>query len=330
MSMRVFVTGGAGYIGSHVVRRLLHAGHDVLVYDNLSSGHREALPQAPLVVGDITDTAHLRQTLIDYHPDAVMHFAGLISVSESTSEPDRYYRVNTLAGLSLLSLMHELGIMRIVFSSTAAVYGVPLQVPIPESHPTAPINPYGCSKLAFEFMLSSFSRAYGLGFVSLRYFNAAGADPSGDIGEDHPVESHLVPLVLRTALNDGPPLCVYGDDYDTPDGTCIRDYIHVTDLADAHVLALPAIVKGQGAFYNVGTGSGHSVRQVISAAEAVIGRPVPFTVAPRRPGDPPVLVASGDRIARDLGWKPKLSSLQDILRSAWKWHQSHPHGFRKS
>ena len=223
--MKVLVTGGAGYIGSHVVSHLVKAGHDVLVFDNLTSGHREAVGSVALEVGDITDTAHLRRTLAAYRPDAVIHFAGLIQVAESVHKPMEYYRTNSAGGLGLLSLVVELGIRRIVFSSTAAVYGVPQEVPIPESHPTVPINPYGSSKLAFEFMLSDFSRAYDLGFVALRYFNAAGADPGGDIGEDHPHETHLIPLVLRAALQGKPVLKVFGNDYDTPDGTCVRDYV---------------------------------------------------------------------------------------------------------
>ena len=317
MSMKVFVTGGAGYIGSHVVRHLLRAGHDVLVYDNLSTGHRQAITSVPLALGDLTDTPRLRQALSDYRPDAVMHFAGLISVSESARQPERYFRVNTLAGLSLLSLMRDLAIPRIVFSSTAAVYGAPREVPIPESHPLAPISPYGASKLAFEHMLSAFSHAHGLGFIALRYFNAAGADPAADIGEDHPDESHLIPLVLRAALHGGPPLNVFGNRYPTPDGTCVRDYIHVADLANAHLLALESNVAGVHRVLNLGSGEGFSVREVIDVCREVTGHPIPDVVAPRRAGDPAVLVASSEKAVSELGWTPIRTELRTIVEDAW-------------
>ncbi len=328
--MRVFVTGGAGYIGSHVVRHLVRAGHDVLIFDDLSSGHREAVSSVPLEVGDIGDVEHLKRILSEYHPDAVMHFAGLIRPGDSMRDPAGYYRTNAVAGLGLLTVMRDLGVKRIVFSSTAAVYGIPNEIPIRENHPTVPINPYGSSKLTFEFMLSDFSRAYGLGFIALRYFNAAGADPAGDIGEDHPDECHLIPLILRSTMGVGPALRVFGNDYDTPDGTCIRDYVHVTDLAEAHVLTLPAISEGRGMVYNVGTGQGHSVGEIIKAAGKVVGHPIPFETASRRPGDPPRLVAATDKIQTELGWKPMLSDLDGILRTAWQWHQSHPGGYAES
>ena len=325
--MRVLVTGGAGYIGSHTVRELVGAGHDLLVYDDLSSGHRQAIGDVPLEVGDILDVEHLRRVVNEFAPDAVVHFAGLIQAGESMHKPLEYYRTNVVGGLSLLTVMKEASVKRVVFSSSAAVYGTPDDVPIPETHRTLPINTYGTTKHVFELMLEDFRRAYGLGFVSLRYFNAAGADVSGDLGEAHPVETHLIPLVFRAVMGKGAPLKVFGNAYDTPDGTCVRDYVHVTDLALAHVLALRAIAEGEGKTYNVGTGTGYSVLEVIRAVEEVTGQRVPHEVGPARAGDPPALVAMAQKIRDELGWEPKLSSLKDILQSAWKWHSSHPEGY---
>ena len=324
--MNVVVSGGAGYIGSHVVRRLMEAGHKVRVYDNLSGGHAAAVPAEVLVRGDLADEPRLVEALSGGF-DCVMHFAAFIAVGESVADPEKYYRNNLVGSLGLLAAMRKAGVGRIVFSSTAAVYGNPVRVPIPEDHPTAPINPYGEGKLAFEHALGYYAAAYGLGYVALRYFNAAGAAPDAKIGEDHHPETHLVPLVLAAAMGKRENVSVFGTDYPTPDGTCIRDYIHIYDLAQAHILAMAAIEPGRGRAYNLGNGSGYSVREVIETARRVTGRPVPVKEGPRRAGDPPQLVASSDRIVRDLGWKPEYADLGTIIEHAWRWHQARPEGY---
>ena len=322
--MPVLIVGGTGYIGSHAVRGLVQAGHDVWVYDNLSQGHAESVPAERLIRGELADRAGLEAALRAHKIDAVMHFAAFASVPESVAEPAKYYQNNLVGTLTLLDAMRAAGVGKIVFSSTAAVYGVPEAVPIPEESPKQPINPYGFTKLAMEHALADYARAYGLGYAVLRYFNACGAAEDATIGEDHTPESHLIPIILQVALGQRENIAVFGDDYPTPDGTCVRDYIHVEDLADAHIRVLDRIEPGRGLTYNVGTGVGVSVREVVAAARRVTGHPIPVIVQPRRPGDPPALVASSRAIQRDLGWSPRYNEIEGIVASAWKWHKSHP------
>ena len=324
--MKVLVTGGAGYIGSHAVRELREAGHAVAVLDDLSYGHREAVPRdVPLIHADLADAAALRRGLEG--ADAVIHFAGLLSVAESVRDPASYYRVNVVKGLALLDAMIASGVRRIVFSSTCAVYGVPVRVPIDESHPQEPINAYGATKRAFERVLLDYARAGLLRAVALRYFNAAGCHPDGSLGEDHDPEVHLIPLAVDAALGRGEGLRVHGDDYDTPDGTCVRDYVHVQDLARAHVAALS--LEGGEPFqaFNLGTGQGRSVREVIRAVERVTGRPVPVTSGARRPGDPPALVAQPDRARAALGFAAQWQDLEAIVETTARWRRDHPQGY---
>jgi UDP-glucose-4-epimerase GalE len=327
-ALTVLVTGGAGYIGSHAAKALTRAGHRVVVFDNLVAGHREAARYGELVEGDITDTAAVRGALGGYNVDAVMHFAAYLDVGESVRDPVKYYRNNVGGALSVLEAMAVQSVRSFVFSSTCATYGEPMETPIAETHPQRPINSYGESKLAVERALPHFERAYGIHSVALRYFNAAGADPEGEIGEDHAPEIHIIPRAIDAATG-GPGLQVFGDDYPTPDGTCLRDYIHVSDLAGAHVLALESIARaGRSAVYNLGTGHPHSVKEVIAAVERVSGRKVPWALAPRRPGDPAVLYASPQKAIDELGWTPRLPELQSIVKTAWDWHQAHPRGYR--
>jgi UDP-glucose-4-epimerase GalE len=322
----VLVTGGAGYIGSHAAKALHAAGYRVVVYDNLSMGHRRAC-HGEFVEGDICDTAMIRETLCRHEISAVMHFAALLDVGESVREPIRYYQNNVKGALSVLEAMSTESVRYFVFSSTCATYGEPIETPIVETHPQRPINSYGETKLAIERALPHFERAYGLHYVALRYFNAAGADPDGQIGEDHSPEIHLIPRAIEAA-NGGPGLEVFGDDYPTPDGTCLRDYVHVTDLADAHVKALEAVVEtGKSGAYNLGTGHPHSVREVIESVERTVGKPVPWRLAPRRPGDPAVLYAAPHKAQSELHWTPRFSSIDAIVGTAWNWHRSHPHGY---
>jgi UDP-glucose 4-epimerase len=320
--MRVLVTGGAGYVGSVVVEELVAAGHDVVAYDNLANGHRDAVvAPARLVEGDILDEARLTATLRAERIDAVVHMAADSLVGESMTEPARYYRTNVAGGLALLDGMRATGVNALVFSSTAAVYGVPERQPIEESDATQPATPYGESKLAFERALRWYDEAYGIRSVALRYFNAAGATERN--GERHSPETHLIPIVLQAVAGTREYVTVFGDDYPTPDGTCVRDYVHVADLAHAHVLALSGLMTGRPiTAYNLGCGgSGASVREVIDVARRVTGREVPLRTGPRRPGDPPVLVAASDRIRRELGWAPAHSRLEEIVESAWRWMQ---------
>lgn len=324
----MLVTGGAGYIGSHACKALTHAGYEVIVYDNLCAGHREAVKYGTLVEGDITDTAAVRAALRTHGVSAVMHFAAFLDVGESVRDPGKYYRNNVIGALSVLEAMAAESVRAFVFSSTCATYGEPLQTPMPETHPQQPINSYGDSKLAVERALPHFERAHGVKWVVLRYFNAAGADPDGELGEDHTPEIHLIPRAIEAATG-GPGLTIFGDDYPTPDGTCLRDYIHVSDLADAHVKALRRIANGEASsVYNLGTGTPHSVRAVIDAVERVTGRPVPWTLGPRRAGDPAALFSAPDKARRELGWTPRFAELDAIVGTAWAWHRSHPYGFR--
>ncbi|HNX26258.1 MAG TPA: UDP-glucose 4-epimerase GalE [Phycisphaerae bacterium] len=327
--MNVLLTGGAGYIGSHVVRALQLAGHRCVVYDNLSKGHRQAVDGMELVVGDVCDSAALRDTFKKFEIEAVINLAAFIEAGESVEKPKKYFENNTLAGFTLLNAMRDCGVNRLVFSSTAAVYGTPERTPILETDRLAPINPYGASKLCVEYMMQAYARAYGMGFVALRYFNVAGAHPSGQIGEDHSPETHLLPLILQVASGKREKILIFGDDYDTPDGTCIRDYIHVCDLADAHVLAVDAVEQGQVRIFNLGNGEGFSVNEVIETCRRVTGKPIAAQNAQRRPGDPDRLVASSCKAVSQLNWKPKFPHIETIVEHAWKWHSSHPDGYGK-
>ena len=320
----MLVTGGAGYIGSHAAKALAAAGRRVVIYDNLTEGHREAALGADLVVGDTRDVAQLRSVMAGRGVSAVMHFAAWAAVGESVRDPVGYYANNVGGTLSVLEAMAAEGVASFIFSSTCAVFGEPVATPIVETHPTRPINAYGETKLAVERALPHYERAYGIHAISLRYFNAAGADPDGDLGEDHRPERHLIPLALEAA-SGGRPLEVYGDDYPTPDGTCLRDYIHVWDLAQAHLLALDRLEHEPGsAAYNVGVGHPFSVRDVLLSVERVTGRPVPHTIVRRRDGDPAVLCASNAKIRTELGWSPRFADLDDIVGTAWRWLQAHP------
>jgi len=325
--LNVLVTGGAGYVGSVVTSELLQAGHRVTVYDNLSHGARQAVPAgASLVIGELRDREALSRVFSSTKPEAVMHFAALIEAGESMKVPERYFRNNTATTLTLLETMLEHGVNRLVFSSTAALYGDPERIPIEESDQLCPTNAYGESKLLVERMLQWFHRIHGFRYASLRYFNAAGATP--ERGEAHEPESHLIPLVLQVALGQRKQIEIYGTDYPTPDGTCVRDYIHVVDLATAHQLALDALSRHEKLIYNLGNGRGFSVREVLEVARRVTGHPIPAPESPRRPGDPAVLVASSNKIQLELHWKPRFTDLENIVRSAWDWHRSRPNGYK--
>lgn len=321
----ILVTGGSGYIGSHTVLALKEAGYHVVILDNLVYGHRDIAEQAlqvELVIGDIGDRALLKDIFTKYQVAGVLHFAAYAYVGESVTHPAKYYQNNVCATLNLLESMVEAGVLNFVFSSTCATYGNPVQIPIPEEHPQDPINPYGATKLMVERILDDFDRAYGLRSVRFRYFNAAGADPLGRLGEDHNPETHLIPLVLMTALGKREHITIFGTDYKTPDGTCIRDYIHVTDLADAHVLGLEYLLKeGATAVFNLGNGDGFSVREVIQAAQQVTGREIAIEEGLRRPGDPAVLIGSSAKAQKTLGWEPQFKDISVIIEHAWKWHQ---------
>ena len=321
-SIPILVTGGAGYVGAHACKALAARGYAPVVYDNLSLGHRAAVRWGPLEVGDLADRARLDAVIARYRPAAVMHFAAFSCVGESVADPGKYYRNNVAGTLSLLEAMRDHGVEALVFSSTAAIYGTPSAVPISEDAPKAPINPYGQSKSTAEAMIADFAAAHGLSSAVLRYFNAAGADPDGEIGECHQPETHLIPLALRAITGEASPLTVFGDDYATPDGTCIRDYVHVSDLAVAHVLALEQVLAGPvSMIMNLGIGHGFSVREVIAAVEQVTGRSVPRNLGDRRDGDPPILVAKVDKAFELLKWQPKHVSLEYIIQTAWTWHQ---------
>lgn len=320
MSDTVLVTGGAGYVGSHACKALAAAGYRPVVYDSLERGHRWAVKWGPLEQGDLLDADALKRALARHKPAAVMHFAAYAFVGESVSAPGLYYRNNVMGTLSLLEAMREAGIGTIVFSSTCATYGVPQTPLLAEDHPQAPINPYGATKLMVERILADYRAAYGLRYAALRYFNAAGADPDGEIGEVHDPETHLIPLALKAARGTGDPLTIFGDDYDTKDGTCIRDYIHVGDLADAHIRALERLLgHDETIALNLGTGTGVSVRRLVEAVERVTGRAVPHSYGPRRAGDPPVLVAATGKAKATLGWEPRQSDIETIIRNADAW-----------
>jgi len=325
---RVLVTGGAGYIGSHAVRALVDAGHLVAVLDNLSAGHAKAVPDGvSLVECSMHDTLRVVQALEEHRADAVMHFAAWLDVAASVSDPLGYYYNNVTGTLSVLDAMRRVGVKQFIFSSTCATYGEPIRVPMDESLDPRPINAYGQTKLAVERALPHIERAHGIRFIALRYFNAAGAHPDGTIGEDHTPEIHLIPRALDAA-SGGAPLKVFGEDYPTPDGTCLRDYIHVSDLADAHVRALDALAGGSASgVFNVGTGIPHSVREMIAAVSDVVGTPVQWVPAPRRQGDPAALYASSDRIQTTLGWRPQFPHIRTIVEHAWRWHSTHPRGY---
>ena len=324
--MKILVTGGAGYIGSICVEYLINAGHTVTIFDNLTEGHRAAVdPRATLITGDLQERHEIEVALQNVRPDAVMHFAANALVGESMTNPSKYFRNNVYGGINLLDAMHAAGCKRLVFSSTCATFGVPERMPIDETLPQRPINPYGESKLMFEQVLRWYSEIHGLTYVALRYFNAAGA--SETFGEDHRIETHLIPNVLKVALGQKANVEIYGTDYPTPDGTCIRDYVHVADLVDAHVRVLDALKPGEVRAYNVGSGKGFSVRQVIDAAERVTGRTLNVSLAPRREGDPATLYADAALITRELGWSPQFANLEDMIAHAWAWFQSHPNGY---
>jgi UDP-glucose 4-epimerase len=329
--MRILVTGGAGYVGGFAARHLLEAGHEVVIVDDLSRGHSEAVPADRLVVGDAGDRALIVRLLAEHRTEAVMHFAASAYVGESVTDPARYWRNNVANTLELLLAMRDCDVRRIVFSSSCAIYGEKAEMPLVEEAPPAPDSPYAFTKFAVERMIRDFARAYGLGHVLLRYFNACGAQPDGTHGEDHRPETHLIPILLQALLGQRECVDLYGDDYPTPDGTCIRDYVHVEDLARAHELAVRACpepgASPDGSVFNVGTGTGHSVLEVIHAVERVAGKKVPYRVVGRRPGDVPRLVASPDRIRHELGWRPEHAALDDVVRSAWTWHASHPDGY---
>ncbi len=321
--MKILVVGGAGYIGSVCAELLLDEGHTVCIFDNLSEGHRRAVDsRAEFVEGDLAGIDGIRAALASFRPEAVMHFAASALVPESMTNPSKYFRNNIANGLNLLDAMIATGVKQFVFSSTCAIFGPPERVPIDETLPQRPINPYGESKLAFEKILRWYDEIHGLRFVALRYFNAAGA--SEKFGEEHRVETHLIPNVLKVALGQKPHVEIYGTDYDTPDGTCIRDYIHILDLARAHILALKAPAS---AFYNLGTGGGTSVREVIESCRKITGHEIPVVEKSRRPGDPARLIAASEKIQRELGWQPKFQRIDAIIESAWKWHQQFPNGY---
>ncbi len=333
--MRILVTGGAGYVGSFAARYLVASGHDVVVLDNLCQGHRGAVNEHLLVVGDIADTALIRSLLDEHRIEAVMHFAAATNVAESVENPRYHYRNNTVNTLGLLETMIDCGVRKMVFSSTAATYGAGEEgagetTPLQEDAAKNPVCPYGYSKLAIEWMIQDFSRAYGLSYAILRYFNAAGASPDGAFGEDHRPETHLIPLIIEAVQGKREHVDLYGDDYETRDGTCLRDYVHVEDLAQAHEIALETCPepgdRAGGRIMNVGTGTGNTVMEVVRAVERVTGRKVPYRVTGRRPGDPARLVASADRLLA-LGWKPRFGRIEQVVETAWAWHSSHPEGY---
>lgn len=327
--MQVLVTGAAGYIGSHALRALQRAGHGVLALDNLSRGHRAAVPVGmPFFQLDVRETAQLERVLLEERVDCVMHFAALAYVGESVQEPLQYYDNNTCGTLSVLKAIKGAGVARLVFSSTCATYGEPSEMPIREETPQRPINPYGWSKLLSEYMLRDYAATTsGFAFAALRYFNVAGSAADGVVGEDHRPETHLIPVILQAALGTRDCVTVFGEDYPTPDGTCIRDYVHVEDLVEAHVRVMEALAPGDRRYYNLGIGKGHSVREILEAAKRVVDRPFRVEVGPRRPGDPPALYADASKIERELGWRAQRTDIAETILSAWRWFSAHPDGY---
>jgi UDP-glucose-4-epimerase GalE len=330
--MKILLTGGAGYVGSACLRWLLERGHDPIAYDNLLEGNISAVPDAAhrLIVGDIAETNRLAEILKHHHIEAVMHFAALASVPDSISDPEAYYRVNVGGTKSVLDAMRTAGVHKILFSSTAATYGFHAEMPLREDSPQTPETPYGTSKLAAEWLIKDYARAYGLGYTLLRYFNAAGADADGSFGEDRRHESHLIPLILQVAVGRRPKVLIYGDDYATSDGSCVRDYVHTADLAQAHQLAVESLQPGMARAYNLGSGTGVTVLEVLRACENATGGPIPYEIVSRRLGDPAVLVASPQRISTELGWSRRYVNIHDIVQTAWNWHRRHPQGYIKT
>ena len=327
INLNILVCGGAGYIGSHTVKKLKEQGHIPIVYDSFEAGHKEAISNTKFICGDLSNTQLLKDTLVNEKIDAVIHFAGYLAVGESVKIPEKYYTNNVTNTLNLLTCMKECKINKIVFSSSAAVYGSPREIPISEKSILDPINPYGETKLIVEKMLKYFEDAYEFHFVALRYFNASGADSSGTIGEDHNPETHLIPLVINAIINDKK-IKIFGTDYDTKDGTCIRDYVHVTDLAQAHVLAINHLINGgQSERFNAGSGEGFSVKEIINAAEEIIGKKAIIKFEDKRVGDPPVLLADSNKIKKTLGWEPGYSDIKTIISTAYNWHKNHPNGY---
>lgn len=329
--MKILLTGGAGYVGSACLRWLLSHGHDPIAYDNLSEGNLAAVPEASsrLIKGDIIETERLAGVLRQFDIEAVMHFAALASVPDSITDPEAYYRINVLGTKSVLDAMRTAGVRKILFSSTAATYGFHTEMPLREDSPQSPETPYGTTKLAAEWLIKDYARAYQLGYTLLRYFNASGADPDGHFGEDRRHESHLIPLIFQVAVGRRSKVLIYGNDYPTRDGSCVRDYVHTADLAQAHQLALEALEPGVGRAYNVGSGSGATVYEVLRACEEAVGRPIASEIAGRRPGDPAVLIASPKKLIDELGWSPRYSQIRDVVQSAWEWHRRHAEGYRR-
>lgn len=326
--MRILLTGGAGYIGSACLRWLRKKGHDAIAYDNLSEGNERAVPPGLLFQGDILHTDQLTKVLADHGTEAVIHLAAAASVPDSIKDPEFYYRTNVLGTKSVLDAMRAAGVRKIVFSSTAATYGFHDQMPLTEDTPQTPVVPYGTTKLAAEWLIKDYARAYEIGFTFLRYFNASGADSDGHHGESRRKESHLIPLVLMTALGQRPELLIYGQDWPTRDGTCVRDYIQIEDLAEAHRLAVEALNPSAAAAYNMGSGTGTTIKEVLQACEEVVGKPIPHRYVDRRPGDPAILIASPERIQKTLGWNQRYPTIHAIVETAWRWHKNHPQGYR--
>jgi len=326
--MKILVTGGAGYIGSHTVKQLLVRGYEPVIIDDLSEGHREALTGGDLITGNFGDYSLMKRVLEKDRIEVVIHLAAHCYVGESVEDPHKYFHNNVVNSLNLLKAMLDTGVKKIIFSSSCAVYGEPRYLPIDENHPIGPVSPYGMTKYFFEKILEYFDTAYGIKYVSLRYFNAAGADDSGTIGEDHDPETHLIPLVLKVALNQLSSITIFGDSYDTHDGTCVRDYIHVNDLAEAHILSVEYLTENNSSnVFNLGNGEGYSVRQIIDISREITGYPIPALSGSPRPGDPAKLISGSEKAFKELGWKPAIPAIHDIIASAWKWHQENPYGY---